>query len=403
MAKDKLSNVQKGKEKLKEAKEKVKNLLTQLTVLGAIKEQQKPAEAVITYPVQLNVEKQKNEAAPIDIKKLYRDFTPEDWAKVDEEKRQALERYEKIEAKYQNKLRLEAQAQENEKQFQEYIVKNPPSINQYKTPTKNTMREKDPVVIQRALMADDVFKDFVETEDQTIEKLKNINQHQITPNIQNYFKQDFDIELGNIDLSYQRIDTEKAQLKGDTYAAVYLAGKKANNTLALSKRIYNAIQDYKGITEQTINQESINMLTGLTHEALHKMFNLDNRLSIDKGANFENDEIKLKNREGMVEYFARQVMRSSLANNDKINFSQKMIAIDSIRTSETYKEFVDTFDNYLRNMAIKFAFSNDPNKTNKFNDNHRYIEKLAAQFFLSSDDSINQLASKLGLPGIMEI
>jgi hypothetical protein len=403
MAKDKLSNIQKTKEKLNETKAMVKNLMTKLSILSATQKQESPPEQTNIEAPRLDQENEQKAHQPFVSKKLYKDYTPEDWAQVEADKQRALDIYTKQEAQYNLKLQKEADAKTLEAEFQEYIKLNPPSINQYKTPSSNTMREKDPVVIRQALQANDIFKESIDQQDQTIEKVKNINEHQITPNIVNYFIEEFGIDLGSIDLGYQRIDTQKAGLKGDTYAAVYLTGKEANNTLALSQRIYNAVQSYKGITESTINQESIIMLNGLTHEALHKLFNLDNRLSIDKGANFENTQIQVKHREGMVEYYAREVMITTLINNDKINFSQKLIAIDSIKTSLTYKEFVDSYDNYLKNLAIKFAFSSDPNRTVNYNDNRRYINKLAAQFFLSSDDKIISLAKQLGLPGIMEI
>jgi hypothetical protein len=395
MAKDKISNIQKSKDKIKETKAMVKNLMTKLSILGFAnkqKEEPKPTEEPkLTQLV--------NEAQPI-AKKLYADYTPEDFAAIDEANQKTMERFRIQEELYQKKLRNEAIAEQNLVAFQQYQAQNPTNFNQH----ENLIVNDENYSNLMAANADDVFKDYKPNPEQiqTLQKTKNIINHQITPAIQQYFAK-LGIELGNIDLSYNRIVADTETENSNQYAAVYLEGKVANNTLKLSKRAYDAIANYKGMTNTTISQESLIAINGLTHEALHKLFNLDNRLSIDKGANVQLNNINSEVREGMVEYYARNITKNSVDNNQSLTAEQKLLASKDLSRTNGYNEFVSKFDNYLNDMTIKLAFSNNHNKTMDYDTNRKYIEKLSANFFLSSDDKIIQLAKELGLPAIMEI
>jgi hypothetical protein len=395
MAKDKISNIQKSKEKIKETKAMVKNLMTKLSILGAAKKQkEQPVPTEAPNNTQLV-----NAPQPI-AKKLYADYTAEDFAAIDEVNQKTMERFRIQEELYQKKLKNEAIAEQNLIAFQQYQVQNPTDFNQHENLVVNDEKYSN----LKAANSDDIFKDYKPNPEQiqTIEKTANIINHQITPAIQQYFAK-LGIELGNIDLSYNRIVADTQTKDSNQYAAVFLEGKVANNTLVLAKRTYDAIANYKGMTMTTISQESVIAINGLTHEALHKLFNLDNRLTIDKGGNVQSNNVNSEVREGMVEYYARKITKNSIDNNQSLTEEQKSLAARDLSRTNGYNEFVTKFDNYLKDMAIKLAFSNNPKKSFDFDTNRAYIEKLSANFFLSSDDKIIQLAKELGLPGIMDI
>jgi hypothetical protein len=395
MAKDKISNIQKSNDKIKETKAMVKNLMTKLSILGLTNKQtEQPKPTKEPKNTQLV-----NEAQPI-AKKLYSDYTPEDFVALDEANQKTMERFRIQEELYQKKLRNEAIAEQNLVAFQQYQAQNPTNFNQHENLIVNDENYSNLL----AANSDDVFKYYKPNPEQiqTLEKTTNIINHQITPAIQQYFAK-LGIELGNIDLSYNRIVADTETKNSNQYAAVYLEGKVANNTLKLTKRAYDAIANYKGMTNTTISQESLITINGLTHEALHKLFNLDNRLSIDKGANVQLNNIKSEVREGMVEYYARNITKNSIDNNQSFTVEQKLLASKDLSRTNGYNEFVSKFDNYLNDMTIKLAFSNNRNKTMDYDTNRKYIEKLSANFFLSSDDKIIRLAKELGLPAIMEI
>jgi hypothetical protein len=406
MAKDKLSNIQKGKEKISEAKQKVKNLMTKLSILSATQNQeQTPQEQVIIAPQVEPVSEQKG-YQPFVSKKKYRDYTAADWAQVEADKQRAMDIFAKQEAQYNLKLQKEAEAKTLEAEFQEYIISNPPSMNQYGSPGGSNMREQDPVYIRRAIESDKVFTKSTKVETnnnpETIQKTKNIIEHLVTPNIKNYFMDEFAIDLGNIDTSFSHIDTYKTELDEDSYAAVHLMGKVANNTLVLSPLIIEDIENFKSLTSKNLNNHSIRMVNALTHEVIHKMFNLDNRLSIDRGANVEYELIKVKHREAMVEYFARKIHIKALVGSDKISPLQKREVLDWLNKSGAYQEYVNNLNLNLNDLAIKLTDSDNPNSKGNFFQNRKYVEKLMAEFFLTSDDTIINIAKDLGHPNILE-
>lgn len=389
MSKKDINQIKNKKEDSHQPKQSlVIKLMTKLSILNSKKkskentDQIKPA-ALVTQPKK-----------PV---KLYADYTDEDWAILEAQKQEAIQKIEKLEAIHNQKLKEQERIDNMEKEFLDYKAANPSDFDQFQRkagdvniPTNyNNFNEK--------------FKDKPQEFNIIREKTKGIIETEVTPNIIQYFKDTFDIDLGNIDLSYKRINTTLAEHREHTYAQIYLQGKIDNNTLELSSKAFQAIHNYRRLSNKTINFDSVVMINAMTHEALHKLFNLDNRLEIDKGANVENRLISVPIREGMVEYYARQVTTTSLKNNYKVTEHNLDTATHLLNNSGTYDDFVRNYDNYLIKMAQKLKSYDTQNLYQDETKALKHVQKLAASFFLSSDNKINDMAKQLNMPGILEI
>jgi hypothetical protein len=202
-----------------------------------------------------------------------------------------------------------------------------------------------------------------------------------------------DLSINQFD--FKTKDTQKGQ---GIYAAMYSSSKLANDTLIVGDEFIKRVEEFKALDEENIGYIPVEFVTTISHELLHKMFNLDNRLDIEHGSNEEAYNMSPTAREGLVEYFARKSTIHGLQKNTTITHTQKEKYIKSVTDNIVYKEYVDKIENSIQNLTIKYTLTS---KNINFKQNKVYIEKLLANFFLSGDDKIIELAKSLGLTNVL--
>jgi hypothetical protein len=281
------------------------------------------------------------------------------------------------------------------------------TFNQYSSPESATRKEQAIQVIEYTNRIDNEYREkninnsnFTKHVQLIANKTNEIITNICKPELISYFEQVHGIDLGNMDLSINTFDfITKDTIEGQgIYAAMYSTGKLANDTMILGDEFIKRVDEFKALDEENIGYIPVEFVTTITHELLHKLFNLDNRLDIEHGSNEEAYFMSPTAREGLVEYFARKSTIHGLEQNTAITPSQKEKYIKSVTDNIVYKEYVDKLENSIKNLTIKYTLTS---KNLNFKQNKVYIENLLANFFLSGDDSIIVLAKKLGLPNIL--
>jgi hypothetical protein len=283
----------------------------------------------------------------------------------------------------------------------------PKPFHQYSSPESKTKQDQSKDVTDYAYKIDNEYTlkninkaDYTALEQAIANKTNEIIDNICKPELIRYFQQVHGIDLGNMDLSVNKFDFKtKDTIEGKgIYVAMYSAGKLANDTMLVGEEFIKRVEEFKALDEENIGYIPVELVSTLTHELLHKMFNLDNRLDRDHGSNEEAYFMNGAAREGLVEYFARKSTIHGLQNNTTITPAQRNKYIKSVADNIVYKEYVDKLENSIKNLTIKYTLTS---KNINFKQNKEYIEKLLANFFLSGDDSIIVLAKKLGLPNIL--
>jgi hypothetical protein len=281
------------------------------------------------------------------------------------------------------------------------------TFNQYASPESKTSKEQKTELTEYTYKINNEFREkninkanYSEQEQLIATKTNEIITNICKPELIAYFNEVHGIDLGNMDLSVNQFDFKtKDTLEGQgIYAAMYNSGKLANDTMIIGDEFIKRIEEFKALDEQNIGNIPVELVSTISHELLHKMFNLDNRLDIEHGSNEEAYHMSATAREGLVEYFARKSTIHGLQKNTTITNTQKEKYIKSVTDNLVYKEYVDKLENSIKNLTIKYTLTS---KNINFKQNKEYIEDLLANFFLSGDDKIIELAKSLGLPNIL--
>jgi hypothetical protein len=284
---------------------------------------------------------------------------------------------------------------------------NPTTFNQYSSPESKTSKEQKAEITEYTYRINNEFREkningsnYSEQEQLIATKTNEIIANICKPELISYFKEVHGIDLGNMDLSINQFDfkTKDTNEGQGIYVAMYSSSKLANDTMIVGDEFIKRVNEFKALDEENIGYIPVEFVTTITHELLHKMFNLDNRLDIEHGSNEEAYNMSPTAREGLVEYFARKSTIHGLQKSTTITPIQKEKYIKSVTDNIIYKEYVDKLENSIKNLTIKYTLTS---KNIDFKQNKIYIEKLLANFFLSGDDKIIELAKSLGLKNIL--
>ena len=234
----------------------------------------------------------------------------------------------------------------------------------------------------------------------------------LKPYIIEFYKEEFDIDLGNLDLTsgFEFVYTKKQ----NTVGSVYITGKKANNVIAFSQSFFDNLlkinnKDFKSLGfAKPEDMLTIMLYDAISHEFHHKFFNLDSRMEVKTSWNPSGRYISTAKREGYVEYMSQKCTNSVFSKiygweqypNLIFQFKQEMAKYEH----EDYITYMSEVNIYLNELAVAVCKSNHDDYMNNLNliNSRKFVDKQFANFFLAGDRSILDLAHSLGMKDILE-
>ena len=234
----------------------------------------------------------------------------------------------------------------------------------------------------------------------------------LKPYIIAFYKEEFNIELGNIDLT-SGFDFAYSKEK-NTVGSVYITGKIANNVITFNQKFFENLLQLKEKDIKSLGfskrEDFLNILLydAISHEYHHKLFNLDSRMETKTSWNPAGRFISTAKREGFVDYMSQKCTNSIFTKlynweqhpNLIFHFKQEMAKHEH----ENYKGYVRDVDTYLNELAVSLCKSKHDNYMNPeyLTNSRKLIDKLFASFFLSGDRTILDLANSLSMNSILE-
>lgn len=235
----------------------------------------------------------------------------------------------------------------------------------------------------------------------------------LKPYIIAFYKEEFDIELGNIDLT-SGFNFAYSKEK-NTVGSVYITGKIANNVITFNQKFFENLLQLKEKDIKSLGfgkrEDFLNILLydAISHEYHHKLFNLDSRMETKTSWNPAGRFISTAKREGFVDYMSQKCTNSIFTKlynweqhpNLIFHFKQEMAKHEH----EDYKGYVRDIDTYLNQLAVSLCKSEYDHFMNPeyLINSRKLVDKLFASFFLSGDRAILDLAKSLSMNNILEI